>query len=315
MNPPPLLVSFSDIEQYLGALPSDLVDQFGPEIRRLTTNQLPPVVSALCLAVLFGISSRFVGAMAHTSSRYYRHFEIPKGHGKRRIQAPRVALKVIQKWLGYHLAEAIEYAPCVYGFVKGRSAVQAAALHCGAEWVFSTDIKDFFQNTTVSMIRDPLQSLGYSENGAALIVALCCYGQGLAQGSPASPVLSNLAFRSVDLQLLQIAEQSHLRYTRYADDIVFSGLGIFPEELPSDVRRIIESHGWMIADHKEALSLSPKRLKVHGLLVNGQKPRLTKGYRNRIRAYKHLMSVGRIAPEDLPKVKGHLAYAASVERV
>jgi hypothetical protein len=164
------------------------------------------------------------------------------------------------------------------------------------------------------MIHDSLQSLGYSKNGADLITALCCYGQGLAQRSPASPVLSNLAFRSVDLQFSQITEQSRLQYTRYADDIVFSGLGIFPEELPSKVRQIIEHHGWMVAEHKETLSLSPKRLKVHGLLVNGSKPRLTKGYRNRIRAYKHLMSFGRVAPEGLLRVKGHLAYAASVEQ-
>lgn len=315
MNPPPLLVSFSNIEQYLSALPSDLVEQFGPEISRLTASKLPPVVSTRCLAVLFGYSHNFIVTIVRRPSRYYRHFEIPKGRGKRKIQAPRVALKVIQKWLGYHLADIIDYAPCVYGFVKGRSAVQAAAVHCGAKWMFSTDIRDFFQSTTVSMIRDSLQLLGYSAHGADIVATLCCYDQGLAQGSPASPVLSNLAFHPVDLLLMQIAEQSHLRYTRYADDIVFSGLGIFPEELPSKVRYIIESHGWMIADHKEAVTLSPKRLKVHGLLVNGQKPRLTKGYRNRIRAYKHLLSVGRIAPEDQSKVKGHLAYAASVEQV
>jgi len=314
MNPPPLLVSFSDIEQYFSALPSELVDEYGAEIRRLTASRLPPVASARCLSVLFGFSSKFVGAMVRRSSHYYRHFKIPKGRGKREIQAPRVALKVIQKWLGYHLGKVIECAPCVYGFVKGRSAIQAAAVHCGAKWVYSTDIKDFFQNTTISMIHNPLQSLGYSKIGADLISALCCYNEGLAQGSPASPVLSNLAFRSADFQLLQIAEQSHLRYTRYADYIVFSGLGIFPEELPSKVRLIIEDHGWMIAEHKETLSLSPKRLKVHGLLVNGPEPRLTKGYRNRIRAYRHLISVGRVAPKDLSRVSGHLAYAKSVER-
>jgi RNA-directed DNA polymerase len=315
MNPPPLLVSFSDLEQYLGALPRELNEQFGSEIRRLVEVRLPPVVSRRCLAILFGFSGKFVGAMARGSPRYYRHFVVPKGRGKRHIQAPRVALKVIQKWLGYHLASAIKYAPCVYGFVKGRSAVQAASIHCGAKWVFSTDIRDFFQTTKISVVRESLESIGYSPHGADLFAALCCYGQGLAQGSPASPVLSNLAFRSADVDLARIAKRPGVRYTRYADDIVFSGAGSFPEDLPSQVRQIIENHGWLVAEAKERISLFPSRLKVHGLMVQGPTPRLTKGYRNRIRAYRHLLVTNRVAPEDLRKVHGHLAYAASVEQL
>lgn len=72
--------------------------------------------------------------------------------------------------------------------------------------------------------------------------------------------------------------------------------------------------GWVIADEKEHLAELPNRLKVHGLLVHGPKPRMTKGYRNRIRAYRHLIENGKIKSEDIDKVKGHLAYAAQVEQ-
>lgn len=57
----------------------------------------------------------------------------------------------------------------------------------------------------------------------------------------------------------------------------------------------------------------PNRLKVHGLLVHGEKVRLTKGYRNRIRAYKHLYGKDKIKDEDVKRIVGHITYASQVE--
>lgn len=315
MNPPPLLVSFSNSQQYIGALSSNLTSEFGQEIIRLIELRLPPVVSIRCLAVLFGFSSSFVWSLANRPCRYYRRFVIPKGSGIRQIQAPRVALKVIQKWIGFHIAEAWVPPQYVFGFVKGRSAVQAAAVHCCAKWVYSTDIKNFFQTTKLSAVRNSVQGLGYSQKGAEILSMLCCLDGALAQGSPASPVLSNLVFQPVDTELAEIAVKAGLRYTRYADDVVISGLGTFPKELPGKVKHAIQSHGWEIANEKELLVFAPKRLKVHGLVVHGEKPRLTKGYRNRIRAYKHLVASNRVASEDISRFFGHLAYAASIDNL
>ena len=315
MNPPPLLVSFSDVKQYIGALSSELASEFGPEIIRLKELGLPPIVSIRCLSVLFGFSSSFVWSLANRPSRYYRQFVIPKGNGKRQIQAPRVALKIIQKWIGFHIAETLKYPPYVFGFVKGRSSLQAAAVHCSARWVYSTDIKNFFQTTRLPVVCAAVETLGYSQKGSKILSALCCYNDGLAQGSPASPALSNLVFQPVDDELAKIAIDANLRYTRYADDIVFSGLDSFPKELPREIKHVIHSRGWEISTEKEQLAFSPKRLKVHGLVVHGDKPRLTKGYRNRIRAYKHLAANDRVAQEDISKINGHIAYAASIENI
>ena len=112
--------------------------------------------------------------------------------------------------------------------------------------------------------------------------------------------------------MVDVAKKFGLNFTRYADDVVFSGKGEFPEEIKPIVRAAIESRGWKIAEAKERLSKRPNRLKVHGLLVHGEKPRLTKGYRNRIRAYKHLLAKNAIDPEDFATVMGHLSYAQSV---
>jgi len=314
MNSPPLLLSFQNVDQYLEALsPSDKVN-FEDEIRKLLQKNLPPVVSVRSLGTLFGFSSEFLWAMYHRPDHYYRHFTIRKGRGKRRdIYAPRIALKIILSWFGSTLAPSLDLQPCVYGFVSGKSAIQAARIHCGASWVFSTDIKDFFPSTTKPVIVRSLMSIGYSEIGANIISTLCCYNNGLAQGSPASPALSNLVFSEADKEMMRLANDFGIKYTRYADDLVFSGNGKPPDEIEKKVQFIIEKYGWKIADRKQILTCVPKQLKVHGLLVNGKTPRLTKNYRNQIRAYKYIEGKHGKKANNYYKIKGHLSYAKSVE--
>jgi len=314
VNAPPLLVSFSSLDAYLKALPEDVRDSHQAEIERLVHAGLPPVVSFRALATLFGFSTKFIGALYRNPERYYRTFSIRSGKKVRIIQSPRVGIKVIQKWFGYHLAQAIELSDAVVGFVPGRSAVHGASQHCGADWAYSTDIRDFFTTTPIGMVLDALARLGYSKDAAALLARLFTYQGTLPQGSPASPVLSNLVFQDVDSFFEKTASEMNARYTRYADDVVFSGKGVFPEDLKQIVTDAITSKGWAISPHKESLAVRPSRLKVYGLIVEGDEPRLTKGYRNRIRAFKHLKKNGQIREDDLDRINGHLSYADWVDR-
>jgi len=313
MNSPPLLVSFTTAEQLLQALPVQAREEFTDQIQSLLERRLPPVVSVRCLATLFGFSPKFVGAMQKGTERYYRTFSIRQGKKKRVIHAPRVALKVIQKWFGHPLAEAVKPADCVFGFVRGQSTIKAVAVHCGSNWVYSIDIENFFPSTPMTRIVETLVNLGYPRHGAELAGKLCCYNGGLSQGSPASPALSNLVFRESDTELVTLAREYRLHYSRYADDIVFSGQDDFTEDLRQRAKGIIESGGWRVSPEKEWLSKRPNRLKVHGLLVHGEHPRLTKGYRNKLRAFKHLLDANRIADKDDARIRGHLSYAKSVE--
>jgi len=311
----PLLVSYNSLEDYLSCLSSEMRKEHEQEIRWLVDQKLPPVVSSRCLSVLFGYSAKFVNALALNNYNYYREFTIRKGNKRRKIQAPRVAIKVIQKWFGHHLSEVLPVEDYVYGFIPGRSAVDAAAQHCGASWVYSVDIENFFPSTTDDVVIRALIEVGYSEKGARLIARLCCFGDRLGQGAPSSPVLSNLVMKPIDIQLKYIADNLGVNFTRYADDIVFSGKGGFPVELRDRVLNVFEGTCWDLAENKEYFANSElgQRLKVHGLLVNGEKPRLTKGYRNRVRAYKHLLENNRVKPGDKRRLIGHIKFAESVE--
>lgn len=313
MNPPPFLISFPDKQALKAALAEEVISQHWDDLERLVDSNLPPAVSVRVIACLFGYSPSFVGAMLRRPQRYYRTFQIRKGKKKRDIQAPRVSLKVIQSWLGHHLASALDFGDAIYGFIPGRSAALAAKAHCGARWVHSFDLKNFFQTTSEMTVSKALMETGYPHHAASLISSLCCYGGFLAQGSPASPVLSNMAFLQTDGLLKQIAVELGACYTRYADDLVFSGTGTVPELLAPRVRDVISRTDWTLSPEKEHLAQWPKCLKVHGLLVHGLKPRLTKKYRNQIRAFAHLSAHGKIRTEDLARLRGHLAYADSVK--
>ena len=315
MLAPPLLVSYASLEDYLEALGPELRHQHESRIRLLVGQGLPPVVSSRCLAVLFGYSTKFVNALSQRNWKYYRTFVIRQGRKRREIQAPKVALKVIQKWFGYHLANAVSVDDNVFGFVTGKSAPQAAARHTNARWVYSVDIENFFPSTPKGVLEPALMKIGYSDKAASLLSGLLCYMNNLAQGSPASPVVSNIVFGDFDHHLRTIAEQNNIRFTRYADDIVFSGSEKFPDVIKSQVKALFSGTCWTLCEKKEYFAEIPKRLKVHGLLVHGDKPRITKGYRNKIRAYKYLLKTGSIREEDITRIIGHIKYAESIDKL
>lgn len=313
--PPPLFVSFASLEEALEAVPARYRDGIRAIMQPLTDRGLPPALSVGVVATLFGLSIPFVRAMSKNPCRYYRLFTIRKGKKERAISSPKVALKLLQSWIGSHLSRGVQLNDCVLGFVPGKNGViEAATRHCSARWVYSLDLRDFFPSIDDQRVEAALCSLGYPAQCAAFIRSICTLNGVLPQGSPASPILSNLVFAETDGALVQLANELGVRYTRYADDLVFSGEGEVPTQLQARVRSVLTVRGWVIADEKEHLAELPNRLKVHGLLVHGTKPRMTKGYRNRIRAYRHLIAEGKIRPEDLDKVKGHLAYAAQVEQ-
>jgi len=308
--PPPILVSFGTAQNLFEAVPERVRESHQTEIELLLAKNLPPVVSISVVSTLFGVSPNFIASILRAPHRYYRHFTIRKGRKKREIHAPKVSLKLIQNWIGSNISRAVIFPDYVLGFVpKKHGVIEAAQHHCEAHWVYSLDLRDFFTSIKADRLHKPLQELGYSENSVRLIARFCMFTDFLPQGSPASPVLSNLSFLDTDNAINELAASRGVRYTRYADDLVFSGTGEFPEEFDSAIKALIERHGWNIAKEKEHLAKLPARLKVHGLLVHHDTPRLTKGYRNKIRAYRHLLTAGRVSSEDLARIKGHISYA------
>jgi len=316
--PQPLLDSqffqFSSLAELLKAMAGLVTPLEVAQMHRMVERGLPPITSRAALSAMLGINPGLTHALTTRPHRYYRSFDIPKGgKGVRRIDAPRVGLKIIQKWIAERLQSCYERPAHVYGFMPGLSHVHAAAQHCGAAWTFSVDIKDFFQTTPINVVEESLFQIGFDQNGANLVANLCCLNGALAQGAPSSPALSNICFLHVDGRLAELAAEFGVRLTRYADDIVFSGTGEFPDRLQTEVFAIFTSGPWRLSEQKTRLDKLPRRLKVHGLLVHGERVRLTKGYRNRLRAYDHLVRTKGAGVQDAEVLRGHLSYGKFVK--
>ena len=280
----------------------------------LSHDRLPPITSIHALSVMIGINPGIVWSFVYRTHKHYRSFNIPKGKSSRTISAPRIGLKIIQKWLSFHLARVFLVPQHVYGFVPGKSHLEAAYVHNQAEWALSVDIRDFFPSTPASSIIQAFSSLGYSVEASCLLSALTCFKGFLAQGAPTSPVLSNICFRTLDNDLLAIASRHSCVLSRYADDITFSGQGRFPEALRHELRQLFAQSVWRLADDKERLQPMKGRIKIHGLLVKDGQVRLTKGYRNKVRAYDHILSTRGSGVVDAAFLKGHVSYARHVTK-
>lgn len=319
MRLPPLLQDsqfflFSSAEELLSALGMSVAPADKEEVMRLTALGLPPACTRDVLATMLGINPGLLWSFEYRPGKHYRIFRIPKGaQGQREIVAPRVALKVVQKWLSVSLQRCYAAPDHVFGFVPGKSHLDAAKVHRLARWTFSIDIANFFPSTPAQVVSEAYQRLGFGAESAAMLARLSCYRGFLAQGAPSSPVLSNIALAAIDRRLSEISQRFGARLSRYADDIVFSGTDDFPHGLRDELVNLLVDTPWTLADEKTEFNQLPARLKVHGVLVHGPQIRLTKGYRNKLRAYAYLASQGRIRENDALRVAGHLRYGLQVQ--
>lgn len=220
------------------------------------------------------------------SHKSYQCFEIPKkSGGVRKIHAPVKKLKTIQKILNEIFQIIYEFHDAATGFIVNKSIVDNATRHVGKSYVLNIDLQDFFHSFERNQIKSflmgyPLYLDGNREPIAFMIACLCTYPivtnnevrYVLPQGSPVSPTLTNLMSRSLDNKLSTFAYKFDLTYSRYADDITFSGdYNFFAiTEIFSELEQIIEDHGKKINFAKTRYQRHNQRQEVTGLIVNSK---------------------------------------------
>lgn len=326
VSPLPLLVSFTDISHVEAAFllaprgsSREVLEQEVEQLRSLFERGLPPVSSARSIALLFGLNPSFVLYLMKRRTRLYRPFSINMKGKTRRIFAPRVALKVVQRWFGHHLAASSTMPSHVHGFVPGRSIVTGAEPHCGKDWLISFDIEDFFPSVTEEMVQAALERCGYSALAATTLTALTMLPTGgLPQGAPSSPVLSNLCFRDADQRLTEYAEERQWTLTRYADDITLSGTGAPPDlqRVESEMNTLLQGCGFVLNERKTKLMTRAGGMVVLGLSVHGMRPKLGKAMRDRVRAAEYTLSThgASMTDEQMRRLYGLKAFSAMLSK-
>jgi retron-type reverse transcriptase len=254
-------------------------------------------------------------------AKSYHRFEIPKRSGGRReILAPRDNLMFIQKAANTLLRDIYTPADEVHGFAPGRSVTTGAEKHVGERYVFSMDLQDFFPSITAPMVFESLiRELRLRPGVAGCICDLCTIpvedgDDVLPQGSPASPILSNIVCARMDRRLKGLAECFGLTYTRYADDITFSGpYNAFKEgdAFRTCLDRIIREEGFSVNGAKTRLQKRGGRQQVTGLTVC-EKVNVPRKWLKGLRAHIHRIEVKRFSPEEMEAAWGKVAWLRHV---
>jgi RNA-directed DNA polymerase len=199
----------------------------------------------------------------------YSTFRIAKRRsGSRVIQAPSSKLKHIQRYVRRYITSKLPSSDRAHGFRTGRSIITNAEPHVGAKLVVRYDLKDFFGSVKEPAVRYLFRRAGYSPAVAELLTAVCTLGGALPQGAPTSPDLANLAAVRLDHRLHGLADQRGFVYTRYADDLTFSGEGIEGSRTRRAIEFIIRDSGFAPNERKTAYLSRATRQRVTGLVVN-----------------------------------------------
>lgn len=253
---------------------------------------LPALETASEIASALGITVptlRFL-AFSRTTSQvsHYVRFEIPKKTGgTRRISAPMPRLKRAQHWILEHVLEQVTVHDAAHGFRKQRSIVSNARPHVGAEVVINLDLRDFFPTLEYRRIRGTFRGLGYGEAAATIFALLCSEpevdeveldgqtfyvasgARRLPQGAPTSPAITNIVCRRMDARLAGAARKLGFVYTRYADDLTFSGpKGADTGAMLDRVRFVAAAEGFVEHPTKTRVLRRGRRQEVTGVVVN-----------------------------------------------
>ena len=208
--------------------------------------QLQQAKSLASVAILLGYSPSTLSYIIYQipDSKKYTEFTIPKkGGGIRLIQSPNNQLKEVQRRLSRLLQECLSDITAdrthgrslSHGFRKNHSIVTNAWRHKNKRYVFNIDLRDFFPSLNFGRIRGFFIKSKYFRlhpKTATVIAQIACHDQKLPQGSPVSPVISNLIGHILDTQLAVFAKNNGCVYSRYADDITFSTRSkLFPRDI------------------------------------------------------------------------------------
>ena len=248
------------------------------------------------LADLRGWASKHSNAAL---SHYHYRILDKKPGGIRLLEAPKAKLKAVQRKI---LAEILEQAPphpAAHGFVKGRSVKTFLESHVGTAVLLRMDLRNFFPSFRAARIQALFRTLGYPESVADTLGGLCMtaapssiwkhtdalnssvderlearrlYGKShLPQGAPTSPGLANICAYRMDCRLSGLAKAAGAKYTRYADDLAFSGDSDFDrrvERFSLHVAAVVIEENFSVHHRKTRIMRRGVRQHLAGLVTN-----------------------------------------------
>ena len=284
-------------------------------------HNMPVIYTQEHLCALLGYSPMYVYAAANSPEQFYRQFSIPKKNGGvRLISEPLPNLKEIQEWILTNILYKVKVSPYAKAYVPGKSVKDNVRFHRRQEKVLSLDIKSCYDHLTDWMVFQFFLENEYNESVAMMLTGLCCLKGCLPQGAPTSAALSNLLMRDFDEAVGIYCRTRKIRYTRYADDMTFSG--DFEElEVIRFIRKTLKPMGLRLNEKKTRVRRQGQQQEVTGIIVN-YKTQLPKSVRKEIRKNmyyiqkygleSHLDHIGLERKNYIDHLLGRIGYALFV---
>jgi RNA-directed DNA polymerase len=297
---------------FLGRGVSKFLGDHHADLAALEAAGMPVLSTPGELAEALGLSVsrlRWLAFHAEAATRvHYVTFEVPKkSGGTRTLKAPHRTLAACQRWILDRIVALLPVEPEAHGFVPGRSILTNALPHAGKAVVVNLDLEDFFPSVGFRRVRAVFRRVGYSPSVATILGLLCTEcprrtvvydgttyhvatgPRGLPQGASTSPGLSNQVARRLDRRLAGLATKLGVMYTRYADDMTFSGDAAFNSKvgyLMARVRHLAEAEGFRVNEAKSRVLRQNAAQVVTGLVVN-DRPGVPRDEVRRLRAILH----------------------------
>ncbi len=229
---------------------------------------------------------------------HYNYRVLTKLSGNiRLIESPKPRLKQMQRKILAQILDRIPSHSAVHGFIKGRSIKTFVAPHAGKSIVLKMDLQDFFPSIRAARIQTIFRTAGYPESVADRLGGICTnaaprslwsntfdinpmhlkeiramYSRPhLAQGAPTSPELANLCAYRMDCRLDGLARSAGARYTRYADDLAFSGGDLLKSganRFSTHIAAIVQEEGFSVNHRKTRIMRQGVRQCLAGLVIN-----------------------------------------------
>ncbi|WP_088815176.1 MULTISPECIES: reverse transcriptase family protein [Listeria] len=239
---------------------------------------------------LFGASDwskeKQIGALYAISNHiedHYTLFQVPKRNGSERtICAPSPLLKTVQKRILFAVLSERPVSEFATAYKTGVSILDNAAGHVGQKYVLKLDIENFFGSILFQDVMNfAFPRALFPKRVSALFASLCCYHDCLPQGAPTSACISNIVLKPFDDYIGRVAKEMGAVYTRYSDDMTFSG-DFDTKKMYYKAKLFLEAMNFTVNEAKTQILTKKSQQKVTGLVVN-EKVQVPKNYRKTVR--------------------------------
>lgn len=213
----------------------------------------------------------------------YKVYKIKKRNGKyRTIYNPNPTLKYIQRQILNNILNNKAISKYAKAYHKGITLVDNALPHVNKKIILKLDIKEFFNNINFNNVYNSCFSIEYFPKSVGMLLTyLCTYNNYVPQGAPTSAYISNLVMKEFDNEIGEWCEDNNISYTRYSDDMTFSG-DFDPKIVITKVRKMLNKLGLQLNNEKINVISKSNSQNVTGIVVN-EKIQINSKYRSTIR--------------------------------